>query len=767
MPREKLPQRFGRYEVLDRVGSGGMGVVLRASDPQLRREVAVKCVPAAVMTLPSAIGRFHREAQILAHLSHPNIVRVFDSGEEEGYLYYVMELLNGRGLDQRTPAEVLGVPRMEAPPFDLAEFKQVFVPMCRALQAIHEAGLVHRDVKPANILAGVPERGPVLTDFGLALVSGAERLTETGMVVGTGRYMAPEQLSDTDPGLSCDLYALGMTMWEFTTGRVPFEDLHGPALLVARQTAQPPSVQRFQPEIPDDLAAVVDRCVQLAPGDRYPSARELEHALDKVSRASRKHRKASLPGLDRTLRHAAPGPSPHGDREAAEQGPVFGQSHGEAGAATRLPRSVWLLGWGLPAVACAILVLAGVALWREAGHIRERFRALGSGGTTTGVPESLTGTVPAGSAERPAGDGSSASAGPAPAPLIPVLLSESQENCRRAAFASLGSALAAVWVGANGSLSVSTSADRGRTWRRPRCDRKLRVLTNTEVSLFGSAGRWHLFFQRGGPSGEAIVCHTTAVASLEVWAPPVDLGRIFREDETIQIAADLAATGRNRMLAAWEPPGSGSITVSWLVDGRWTTRPGPPISAVLGRFTALFPPGRDAMLIWQQDNPARAVRDLYVSRSAGPGSPWSPPARLCLVSSGYDRIYPASCVLPSRTYLMFCEMQLPLHPMVLAASIDGGDCFQSIGKVSVVYGKDARSALGAHGKRAWSSWTLPEPDRLVWASSMDEGRTWSNPIELAQIPRHLPASSIAVTSAGDAWLLWVTPTRQAQVMRLP
>ncbi|MBI3892449.1 MAG: serine/threonine protein kinase [Candidatus Wallbacteria bacterium] len=279
MSEPAVPSSLGRYRVLGTIGSGGMGVVLRAFDPKLAREVAVKLLARELAQQPETVQRLRREAVAIARLSHPNIVRVFDSGEQDGIPFYVMELLAGVGLDVRASREPVAAP----PGFDSKEFLALFTPLADALAAVHEAKLVHRDVKPSNVMTGVPERGPVLTDFGIAWIEGREGLTQAGMVMGTALYMSPERMRGRPADAMGDLYGLGQCMIEFATGRVVCSEVPRSELMRRRLTAEPPPLTTLAPEMPPVLAAIADRCSRLLPSDRFGSARELHAALKRAA----------------------------------------------------------------------------------------------------------------------------------------------------------------------------------------------------------------------------------------------------------------------------------------------------------------------------------------------------------------------------------------------------------------------------------------------------------------------------------------------------
>ncbi len=266
--------RIGRHQIQGELGRGGMGVVYRAFDLELRRPVAIKMVLHAGQAGEQALRRFAREAQANARLRHPNIVAVHEVGDEGGTPYLVMDLIEGEGLDVELRRGPLAPRRAAALGRDLA----------RALDAAHQAGIVHRDVKPANVL--LDRQGhPYLTDFGLARETAAEAsgLTRTGAFIGTPGYAPPEQvageLAMIGPG--SDVYALGAVLYHALGGRAPFEGDTAVNVIVRsmREDAEP--LSRVRPEVHVDLETIVHRCLEKDPARRYASAAALADDLDR------------------------------------------------------------------------------------------------------------------------------------------------------------------------------------------------------------------------------------------------------------------------------------------------------------------------------------------------------------------------------------------------------------------------------------------------------------------------------------------------------
>jgi len=273
---------LGQYRVLGLIGRGGMGVVYRAEHIHLRREVAVKVFVNTVDTCPRLLRRFHAEARAAARLHHPNLVACLDAGrchsaDPKGPIrdYYVMELVNGQDLD--------GFVRSRGP-LPVSRVCDLFRQVADALAEAHRNGVIHRDIKPPNIII-TPDWQAKLLDFGLALHP-YRRMTEPGTVLGTIGYMAPEQARDPHAvDARADLFSLGATMYWALTGRDPFPET-GNLLrdLQTRLTAAPPMVQQIRPELPEELCTLVNRMLSTDPDARPPSARVVSISLAGLSR---------------------------------------------------------------------------------------------------------------------------------------------------------------------------------------------------------------------------------------------------------------------------------------------------------------------------------------------------------------------------------------------------------------------------------------------------------------------------------------------------
>lgn len=289
-----LGTTFGNYKILAPLGQGGMAHVYRARQENLDREVALKVLPPWYAADRNFVERFKQEARLIASLSHPNIVTVHDFNESNGHLYIVMQLVDGGTLKHILDASHDGVSAgfsfpssnstFHSPPgtMDVVEANRIFQQLASALAYAHEKGIIHRDIKPVNVLMDGSGR-PILSDFGIAKVlASSSGLTRPGAGVGTPEYMSPEQCKGEEVDGRADIYALGVMLFEALTGRTPFVGDNYPALAHGHLYQPPPDPRLFNPQLSPQVCQVILRALQKKPEMRYQQANELALALEQA-----------------------------------------------------------------------------------------------------------------------------------------------------------------------------------------------------------------------------------------------------------------------------------------------------------------------------------------------------------------------------------------------------------------------------------------------------------------------------------------------------
>jgi eukaryotic-like serine/threonine-protein kinase len=371
-----------RYQLVEPVARGGMATVWIADDPVLSRRVAVKVLRADLAADDATRVRFRNEAIAAARLNHPNIVSTFDTGDDDGTAYIVMELVEGTNLRQVIDDHG-GLP--------VRDVLRIGRQVADALDAAHQAGLVHRDVKPANVLVpahpdgdgtgrrdaarstaadapradGIPQ-GPVkVTDFGIAKATGgSDELTRTGMVMGTARYLAPEQVNGRTADARTDVYALGLLLYEMCCAHPPFGGDTDIATAMARLTTTPPSIRAERRDVPRALDDLVHRCLARDPAKRFASAAAVGHALDIV---------AGRAGSTRAAAGSSPKAAPQLSPVAATRPAAAPAAARPATPTRRRRRGSWL--W--LAVVFVVAAAAGVGAYLV---VRDRTGDDGGGG---------------------------------------------------------------------------------------------------------------------------------------------------------------------------------------------------------------------------------------------------------------------------------------------------------------------------------------------------------------------------------------------------
>ncbi len=271
-----LPRTFGAYELIEEIGRGGMGVVFRARQASLDRMVAVKMILAGHLASPELVRRFHAEAKAAARLRHPHIVHIHEVGQQHGQDFFAMEYIEGESLAQRIDRSQL----------DVDSAVRLLAAVARAVDYLHQQGVVHRDLKPSNILLDHEEQ-PYVTDFGLAkvFVPGSE-MTATGVIAGTPSYMAPEQAAGQGApvGPAADVYSLGAVLYELLTGRPPFREENALDTLLQVLSREPALPRQVNPKVSRGLELICLKCLAKSPEDRYASAGALADDLEHFAR---------------------------------------------------------------------------------------------------------------------------------------------------------------------------------------------------------------------------------------------------------------------------------------------------------------------------------------------------------------------------------------------------------------------------------------------------------------------------------------------------
>jgi len=277
MPPSLIGQQLGRYLIKDFLGAGNMAEVYLGYQPNLDRHAAIKVIRPELATDEGFITRFRHEARAIANLRHPNIVQVYDFDEQDDRYFLVLEYIQGSTLQKRIATTFS---RNELMP--LAEVVTIMVALCDGLNYAHEMGVIHRDIKPANVMF-TQDDVPVIADFGVAKIVNATTATGTNVLTGTPLYMSPEQAQGLPVDHRTDIYALGVLLFEMTTGRLPFDDDRPLRVLFKIVTETPPNPRDLNPNISPEVEAVILKTLSKSPDDRYPTANDLANALKQVA----------------------------------------------------------------------------------------------------------------------------------------------------------------------------------------------------------------------------------------------------------------------------------------------------------------------------------------------------------------------------------------------------------------------------------------------------------------------------------------------------
>ena len=267
-------QKFGRYEIKDELGRGGMATVYRAYDPRFEREVALKVLPREMLHDPQFRIRFEREAKTVAALEHQAIVPVYDVGEEDGQPYFVMRFMTGGSLQDRIS---------KGGSLSLAETAKIFERLAPAMDDSHAKGIIHRDLKPGNILFDRTGE-PYISDFGIAKITQSQGGTVTGgAIIGTPAYMSPEQAQGETVDGRSDIYALGVILFEMLSGSQPFQATTPMAVVVKHITDPVPHILDKNPKLPFDIEPIIEKAMAKNRDQRFSTAAEFAAALTYVA----------------------------------------------------------------------------------------------------------------------------------------------------------------------------------------------------------------------------------------------------------------------------------------------------------------------------------------------------------------------------------------------------------------------------------------------------------------------------------------------------
>jgi serine/threonine protein kinase len=375
--------RLGKYRVLKVLGHGGMGVVFKAEDPKLKRSVAIKAMLPTLAASASAGKRFLREAQAMAAVKHDHIVTIYQVDEERGIPFLAMEFLSGEPLDERLDREGK---------LPLAEVLRIGREIAEGLEAAHATGLIHRDVKPANVWLEAPRDRVKILDFGLARASSRDAsLTQEGMIMGTPAYMAPEQARGEAVDSRCDLFSLGCVLYRMLTGHQPFQAKDLSSTLLAVTSHQPPAPARLNAGVPLELSELVMRLLEKDAAGRPASAGGVAEALrcqeGKLAREGNDRRDAlgskpaqrGLPGArasrergigtDEPIEKTVPGKTP---RFQGRQQPLNQTTAGRPPPRRRQARGMPWWAWALSGVAILGLGLAVAIVLRPGNAVKQQ-----------------------------------------------------------------------------------------------------------------------------------------------------------------------------------------------------------------------------------------------------------------------------------------------------------------------------------------------------------------------------------------------------------
>ena len=405
---------LGRYTIRQRLGEGGMATVYESLDPSLQRYVAIKVLPSYHTEDPSFPERFAQEAQAIARLNHPNILQVYDFGEDKGFTYIVSPLVPGGTLQHKLIGEMMSI----------EDVLWYLGPLADALDFAHTSGILHRDIKPGNVLL-TENNEPILADFGLArILEASTRLTQPQQALGTPDYMSPEQVMGKDADHRADLYALGIMLYQMMLGRTPYHADTVAATLLAHVHGELPLPSAIKPDIDPAVEMVLLKALAKEPDDRFQSGAEMVHALEAAAGIATR----TAPPPSRAPVPPPPPPTQPATTPAPEAAPVAATPVAEARKGSGIFK--WVLGWGVTAAVIVVALGAFFMLQQNGDEVRSPvLAAVESSTSDASHPVSET-PNPAASGETPPSDGApQAAAAAAPAAEVALVADQPSDHC--------------------------------------------------------------------------------------------------------------------------------------------------------------------------------------------------------------------------------------------------------------------------------------------------------------------------------------------------
>ncbi len=608
-----IGKSLGPYVLVERLGAGGMGAVYRAVHRMLDQPRALKILPPNLAAEETFVERFQREARTAARLRHPNIVQIHDVGEHQGAYYIAMELVEGRSL-----RDVLHTDGS----LSLVRATRLLRPLAEALDFAHAGGVVHRDVKPANVLVGSDDR-VTLVDFGIARAGEAASLTRTGMMVGTPEYLAPEMLRGTGGGPSADLYALAVVAYEMLCGRPPFAGLNTPAMLYAQLHTIPPAPRSLRADLPAAVEAALLRQLAKDPPERYPTGAAFVHALVNAPRTPTRLDPEEAPTppygvavLAEPRPRAGPpamGIRPHpriARPEAADRWPRTAAPLGRRGAVSAGSRSGL---WGMAALLGVLALTGGVlalgSLWwlglpADVDPASVSTAAAQPTGTSNRPTVVVEQTIPAAALAAAAAVGAAAAAPPpseTPAPPPATAVARTTAVTPPAS-AGRATEVARLEMLSHGFWSVTFAPD-GQTLALASGDYAVRRSRGTDLAVLGTL-RGH--FDRVSTVAFAPDGQTLASGAWDRWV------QLWRPTDGAWLRTLEGHTGPVRSVV-FAPDGQTLASASWDRTVRlWRVADGTPLRTLEGHADGLlgvaFAPDGQTLASASQDSTVRLWR---------------------------------------------------------------------------------------------------------------------------------------------------------------